>query len=682
MSITATATKTTKHTPTGDVYDAHSITSLSGLEAVRKRPGMYIGSVDVSGLRHLLWEALDNSIDEAAEGHGKVITVKIHKDDSYSVMDRGRGIPVGDQESGRSALEVVFTELHAGGKFNSRSYSSSGGIHGVGAAVINALSERVQIRVKRNQKTWGMDFWHRQPGLFHKKAFVESRKPAIISSKSRGTGTTVRFWPDRDIFDPADKITFQDVRNRLQEMSWLLPGVQLKAVCEITGKKWETRSQKGLTDCLDEMTGNSKSLSGVVEWEDEMGYTERVPDETGVVVETDRMCRVTMAFRWMPKGGEIKSYVNTVPTPDGGKHVAGFVRALVKEIRDELAARNPVKLRKLTNPAPIKEDCLHGLHAVIRVQVPEPQFTSQTKTRLGTKQISTVVNAITRKCLSAYINGEIEGSYKSHIEAILKQIVDRIVERSLDEDAFADNKEIAKLRRSAALAKLSDCRTHPAGELLIVEGDSAAGPAKRVRDSYWQAVLPIRGKIINAAKGSTSHVMSNTEVRALISAIGAGSGKTFNLSKSRYSRIILLADADVDGSHIRCLLLTLFQTLMRPLFESGRVFSAQPPTHVLITKGNKQYFYSEEEMNRTLASLNGTKHRITRFKGLGEMNDNELLTTCIDPTTRILRPITVVDEHDAADADKTIQALLGRNVATRKHFIENQATEYRSLLDI
>lgn len=652
-------------------YTAASITALSPLDAVRKRPGMYIGgSTNTEGLKHLLWEALDNAVDEAAEGHGDLIEVVLHADGSYEVTDRGRGIPVGEHPSGRSALEVVFTELHAGGKFDGESYTSSGGLHGVGAAVINALSERVQVTVKRRRKTWRMDFSRRVPGYFHPDTgFSPDRDPTVVGSGTSQTGTSVRFWPDSELFRNGTRIGFRAVRDRLKQTSWLTPGVTLRAECKKTGRRYETVSRDGLADCLEELRADAEPLSGAVTFTSEGHYDENVPDKTGEVTTTRRTCRVSVAFRWLqsPHPGRVRTFVNTVPTADGGTHLSGFERALLTETRKEIARRDPPKLRKLASPNPVKDDCLHGMIAAVRVQVPEPQFTSQTKTKLGTRAVGSVVNQTARECFSSYFAGDLRGSYKSHIDAIIKKIVGRIVARNEQEAETAASKSIAKLRTSPKLAKLSDCRQHPSGELLIVEGDSAAGPAKRARDSYWQAVLPIRGKIINAAKNTTTQLLANAEAQALISAVGAGTGGSFDLSKARYQRIVLLADADVDGAHIRCLLLTLIWQTMRPLLTDGRVFSAQPPTHSVATRdGNKQFCYSQTELEDTLRRSRPARPRVTRFKGLGEMNDEELLATCLDPNTRLLRQVSL---HDAAAATEAVRALMGADVSLRREFV-------------
>ena len=662
-------------TSNGGGYDAQAIVVLEGLQAVRKRPGMYIGGVGSEGLQRLLWEAIDNAADEAAEGHGQRIEVALNADGSYTVADEGRGVPVGAHSTGVSALEVVFTELHAGGKFGTGSYSASGGLHGVGAAVITALSTRMTVTSRRHGHEWRLDFSDQRPGLRDGDGTFTPGHDLRCSplDDSTQTGTTVTFTPDLAILGEDSRVSFRAVKNRLTGLSGLLPGVTLTATDRRDGDRcWETVGE-GLPGLVDSLSGGSKRrLSHVIEFAGRDTFVENIP-AAGEMIEVIRDCRVHVALAWTQRPGRIVSYANTVPTSSGGMHVSGFERALVGEINRELAARNPLKLRKLADGKAIREDCTKGLVAAIAVRVPEPQFGSQTKQQLTTPQIRPIVNRTVRDGVKAWLTGQHVRSRKTHVNRVLGGVVQSVVNRNIAAEQAATAVASARLTKSPIPVKLSDCRTHPDGELLIVEGDSAAGPAKRVRDSDWQAIIPIRGKIINASKCSAAQFLANREVQALITTIGVGTGAACDPGRSRYQRIVLLADADVDGLHIRCLLLTLFWHHMRPILTEGMVFAAMPPTHALTAKSGdgKLFAWSDQEMRDLVDDHPGW--RVTRFKGLGEMDDSELLETCLNPETRALRQITV---PDAAQASKLFATLMGRPPGPRREYIVEHSARY------
>lgn len=653
-----------------DGYGAGSIKALTGLQAVRKRPGMYIGGTGSDGLTRLLWEAADNAADEAAEGYGTLIEITLHADGSYSVADRGRGIPVGEHPSGRSALVVVFTELHAGGKFGTAGYTASTGAHGVGLAVINALSERVTVNVRRRGRAWRQHFRARKPvRRASDGAWQPSDRPEP-DGPAESSGTVVRWWPDMRLFDPGAKISYQQVKARAWELACLLPaGVRVRTTCERTGRTDEAASSAGLADLLPEGAGEPVTLP--IAAAGEAGYTERAPNPQGEIVDHQRVCRVEAVLRWHTRPGMgVRSFVNTAATPDGGTHEDGLARAVAAELRREIERRDPPKLRR-RGAKPSQADCCHGLTAVLRVRIPEPQFASQTKTRLTAAPARQAVAETVREAVAAYLAGDHPAARKTHIGRLVRHVVNAACARLDEAEAAAAGKAIGGLRRSPALAKLADCRLK-GGELLIVEGDSAAGPAKQARDARWQAVLPLRGKIVNAAKAAPTQITANAEAAALIAAVGAGCGPKFDPATARYDRVVLLADADVDGAHIRCLLLTLLWNQMRPLIEAGRVYAACPPTHAVVPAGGgrKQFAWN----NRQLADASeqaGPGSAVVRFKGLGEMNADELRVTCLDPDTRVLRQVTVADAERAANA---IRDLMGRDSAARRKRVMDTAT--------
>ena len=499
------------------------------------------------------------------------------------------------------------------------------------------------------------------------------------------TGTRVRFWPDRDIFDSEATIDYEEVRERLSQVCFLVPGLKIKLSDKRKGGKKTTEefiSKGGLADYVDFLSGDDAAVTGLVRLNGKGEFSEKVPVD-GKLTEVMRECHVDIALRWVQNySTKIVSFVNTIPTPDGGTHVAGFERSLTAAVNQAITAADPRKLRKLRDDGKAqKEDVQEGLVAVVRAVFPEPQFRGQTKRELGTPEIQKIVGGVARDGLKEWFDGSAKGSKKIHVKAILDKVADAVVNRVSTKQALDTRRKAAQLGNNGLPDKLSDCRLHPEGELLIVEGDSAAGPAKRARDSAWQAVLPLRGKVVNAGKGTKKAVLDNAEATALFTAVGAGSGPDFDLATRRYDRLVLLADADVDGSHIRCLVLTLIYHYMLPMLENGHIYAAQPPTHALVIGQDKEFVYSEEELLRRSAELDekGRRYRITRFKGLGEMDDDELLETTLNPETRVLRRITV---DDAKKAQNAFEVMMGAPVEPRKDFIIRFSKDYGHALDV
>jgi DNA gyrase subunit B len=669
-----------------DVYDASKIQVLEGLEAVRKRPGMYIGGTGPEGLHHLVWEIIDNAVDEAAAGYATHVEVTLHRDGSVEVVDNGRGIPVDKKGDGRSALEVVFTELHAGGKFGSGAYTSSGGLHGVGASVVNALASKLVVEVDREGTTWRLVFLERLPGTYTKAgAFKPGSTLEKVKAVPAGrTGTRVRFWPDLEIFDPEARIDYERVRDHVARVCFLVPGLTVTLADKRgQGREPETfAAAGGLADYV-EYLSIGEPVTDVVTIHDEVRFEEKVPVD-GKMATVVRSCVVDIALRWV-KGYDstIVSFVNTIPTSEGGTHVAGFERALSRVANDELLA-DVKKLKKLAKqgkeratPADIQE----GLVAAVKVTVPEPQFKGQTKQELGTPAVQSIVYDTVKTGMSSWVAG---GGRKVQVNALREKIASAILNRVASRSALEARRKAANLSATGLPDKLADCRLHgPDTELLIVEGNSAAGPAKQGRDAETMAVLPLRGKVVNAGKATLKQVVDNTEAQALITAIGAGSGRDFDLESCRYGRIIILCDADVDGSHIRCLLLTLFYHHMRPLLTAGRVFAAQPPLFAAKHRGQAVYAYTDEQRDTLAAELGIASDKWKRFKGLGEMNVDELAETTLNPATRVLKRMTMAEAEHAVEAAKLFDVLMGSDVAARKDYvIEHSGLVDPDLLDI
>ncbi|MEV5572926.1 DNA topoisomerase IV subunit B [Spirillospora sp. NPDC052269] len=673
-------------------YSARHLSVLEGLEAVRKRPGMYIGSTDSRGLAHCLWEIVDNCVDEALAGYCTHINVVLRADGSFEVGDDGRGIPVDiEPKTGLPGIELVMTRLHAGGKFGGVSYTASGGLHGVGASVVNALSARLDVEVDRYGETHAISFRRGLPGEFAD----EGRPNARFKKKSglrqigkvakKATGTRVRFWPDMQIFLKGATVDTQLVLDRMRQTAFLIPGLTID-VRDERGEEVvaETfRFDGGISEFCTYMA-KDQPLVDVLRLQGRGHFTETVPvlDDQGHLVptEVERDLEVDVALRWGSGYDTItRSFVNVIATPKHGTHVRGFDRALLKVLNEQLRA---TKLLKVNDDDVIKDDVLEGLTAVITVRLPEPQFEGQTKEVLGTSAATRIVSQVVSRELKAIFENPGRGM-KLPLRTVLEKVAGAAKTRIAARTQRDNQRRKNALESSALPAKLVDCRTaDDRSELFIVEGDSALGTAKLARDSEFQALLPIRGKILNVQKASVADVLKNTECAAIIQVIGAGSGRSFDLENARYGRAILMADADVDGSHIRTLLLTLFYRYMRPMLEAGRVFAAVPPLHrielIKPKKGQDKYIYTytDAELRQRLLELERKGQRwkepIQRYKGLGEMDADQLAETTMDPRHRMLRRIRVEDAEAAA---KVFELLMGSEVAPRREFIIGGAAE-------
>lgn len=688
-------------------YSARHLSVLEGLEAVRKRPGMYIGTTDSRGLMHCLWEIIDNSVDEALGGHGNSIEIQLHKDNSVEVRDKARGIPVDvEPKTGLTGVEVVFTKLHAGGKFGSGSYAASGGLHGVGASVVNALSERLDVEVDRDGKTWAMSFRRGEPGVFDDSKGIAPNNPftpfedgsslTVKGKVAKGvTGTRVRYWADQQIFTPGASFQTEDLDSRARQTAFLVPGLEMKITDERGPEVLESsfKFSGGISEFA-EFLAPDTAVTDIWRLSGEGNFTETVPvlgpDGNMALTEVERSCGVDIALRWgTGYETEMQSFVNIISTPKGGTHQQGFEQALLKVIRAQVDA-NSRKL-KAGNDKVEKDDVLAGLTAVVTVRVPEPQFEGQTKEVLGTPAVKAIVASVVQKQLTARLTST-KRDDKAQSALLLEKIVSEMKSRISARTHKETQRRKNALETSSLPAKLVDCRSNDVeqSELFIVEGDSALGTAKLARNSEYQALLPIRGKILNVQKASVSDMLNNAECASIIQVIGAGSGRSFDLDAARYGKVILMSDADVDGAHIRTLLLTLFFRYMRPLIEAGRVFAAVPPLHrvVVINPGTKPnetiYTYSEPELQSVLAALakSGKRYQepIQRYKGLGEMDADQLATTTMDRSARTLRRVRV---EDAAMADTVFELLMGNDVGPRRDFIiEGSAGLSRDRIDV
>ncbi|MGV8969527.1 MAG: DNA gyrase/topoisomerase IV subunit B [Microbacteriaceae bacterium] len=674
-------------------YSARHLSVLEGLEAVRKRPGMYIGSTDSRGLMHCLWEIIDNSVDEALGGNGTDISVTLHPDGSVEVRDTARGIPVDiEPKTGLSGVEVVFTKLHAGGKFGGGSYAASGGLHGVGASVVNALSARLDVEVDRDGKTWAMSFHRGEPGIFADAGepdpespftpFVSNSELRVIGRVAKSvTGTRIRYWADPQIFTKGATFQTEELSGRARQTAFLIPGLGIS----ITDNRGDTpveetfRFAGGISEFADYLASDAP-LTDTWRLTGSGVFTETVPvlQPTGAMVPTEleRNVEVDIALRWGTGYDTVfRSFVNIIATPKGGTHQTGFEAGLMKFLRQqvELNARR----LKVGNDKLDKEDILAGLTAVLTVRLPEPQFEGQTKEILGTPGVRNIVAHVVAQEFAARF-----ASPKRDDKAQTALVLDKIVAEMKSRISARAHKETQRrknaLESSTLPAKLVDCRSSDVAnsELMIVEGDSALGTAKLARDSEFQALLPIRGKILNVQKASVSDMLSNAECASIIQVIGAGSGRSFDITQARYGKVIIMSDADVDGAHIRTLLLTLFFRYMRPMIEEGRVFAAVPPLHrvIVMNPGSKPnetiYTYSEKELDGVLAGLKRTNKKyqdpIQRYKGLGEMDADQLASTTMDRRYRTLRRVQVPDAEAAA---RVFELLMGNEVAPRKEFI-------------
>ena len=662
----------------GNGYDADAIQTLEGLEAVRKRPGMYIGGTGAPGLMHLVWELVDNAVDEASAGFADRIEITLHRDQSVEVADNGRGIPI-DRHAKRkvSALEVVLTELHAGGKFGGGAYGASGGLHGVGASVVNALSSKLVAQVDRDGHTHELAFRERVAGQFSGSSFTAGHQLAKVKRISKNkTGTRIRFWADRDVFDADARVDTEEVHQRVVQACFLVPGVKIRVVDKRAGASsdpFEFVSRGGLTDLVDHLsTGENAceviALSGIDT------FTERVPVD-GKMRDVERECTVEVALRWV-KGYDtrLESFVNTIPTVQGGTHTAGFDRALTRAVNDVLLkdTRKLAKLAKENKHRATKEDVQEGMVAACKVVFPEPQFRGQTKQELGTPAIEKIVYDVVKQGITDWFSGS---GPKTHINAVRDKLANAVINRVSSKQLLETRRKAASMGSTGMPDKLADCRTHgPDSELIIVEGDSAAGPAKAGRNAEYMAILPLRGKVVNAGKATLKQVLDNAEAQALFTAVGAGSGRDFDLESARYGRIVILCDADVDGSHIRCLLLTLIHEYMRPLLEAGRVYAAQPPLYTCRVGDTIHRAFNDEERDDIVKALakGGRKPenlKWNRFKGLGEMNVEELAECALDPETRILRQLTMAEGREAKKAAELFDVLMGADVARRRDYL-------------
>lgn len=671
-------------------YSAHHLQVLEGLEAVRKRPGMYIGSTDSRGLMHCLWEIIDNSVDEALAGFGSRIDIVLHRDGSVEVRDRARGIPVDvEPRTGLTGVEVVFTKLHAGGKFGGGSYAASGGLHGVGASVVNALSERLDVEVDRGGKTYAMSFHRGEPGVFAGTGpdsaftpFERSSELRVVGKAARGvTGTRIRYWADRQIFTKDASFGFDELVQRARQTAFLVPGLEIVIADERGDEPIETsyRFDGGISEFADFLAPDT-AITDTWRLTGTGTFTETVPvlqaGGSMVPTEVQRECEVDLAVRWgTGYDTRTRSFVNIIATPKGGTHQQGFEQGLMKVLRSQVE-QNARKL-KVGNDKIEKDDILAGLTAVLTVRLPEPQFEGQTKEILGTPAVRQIVAQVVAKELAARFASP-KRDDKAQTALLLEKVVSEMKARISARTHKETQRRKNALESSSLPSKLVDCRSNDVAdsELFIVEGNSALGTARDARNSAYQALLPIRGKILNTQKASISDMLSNAECASIIQVIGAGSGRSFDLDAARYGKIILMSDADVDGAHIRTLLLTLFFRYMRPLVEAGRVFAAVPPLHrvIVMNPGSKPnetiYTYSEQELHGLLTKLKKSNKRwqepIQRYKGLGEMDADQLATTTMDRAGRTLRRVQVRDIEEAA---KVFDLLMGSDVAPRREFI-------------
>ncbi|WP_423794192.1 DNA topoisomerase (ATP-hydrolyzing) subunit B [Megamonas funiformis] len=626
-------------------YGANQIQILEGLEAVRKRPGMYIGSTSARGLHHLVYEVVDNSIDEALAGYCTHIEVTIHKDNSITVTDNGRGIPVDMHESGKPAVEVVLTVLHAGGKFGGSGYKVSGGLHGVGVSVVNALSTSMDVKVKRDGKVYEISF---EKGV--------TKEPLHVIGETAETGTYVHFVPDAEIFDET-VYDYDTLRHRLRELSFLNRGITIILTDE---RPEEVRQETfyfegGISSFVEHLNRNKEVINP------EPVYFNGTKDTT--VVE--------IALQYNTSYSEnIYSFVNNINTEEGGTHLAGFKSALTRAAND-FARRQGIIKNNEDNL--VGEDIREGLTCVISIKLREPQFEGQTKTKLGNSEVRGIVDSIVSEGLSEYFEEN---------PVISKKIIEKSIMASRAREAARKARELTRrknaLEVSSLPGKLADCsvKDPEQAEIYLVEGDSAGGSAKQGRDRRFQAILPLRGKILNVEKARLDKILNNEEIRTMITAFGSGIGSEFDITKRRYDKIIIMTDADVDGAHIRTLLLTFFYRYMRPLIENGHVYIAQPPLYQIRKGRSHWYTYSDEELAQKLDEIGRDGITVQRYKGLGEMNPEQLWETTMDPEKR-----TVLQVHlrEAEEADSIFTILMGDKVEPRRRFIEEHANLVRNL---
>ncbi len=633
-------------TTTRDDYQAKDITVLEGLEAVRRRPGMYIGTTGPRGLHHLIWEVVDNSVDEAMAGHCDKITVTLRADGGVEVVDDGRGIPIDRHvKTKRSALTTVLTTLHAGGKFEQGAYTVSGGLHGVGVSVVNALSTRLEAEVRRDGNLYTQEF---------KVGSPKTKEPKKLRPVKK-SGTTIRFWPDPEIFTESTEFDYEIVASRLRETAFLNRGLHITLTDERGEKpRFDTFHYKGgLVDFVNHLNAKRDPLHA------------HIID----ILDESEEAEVEVALQWTSSYTEsILSFANNINTHEGGTHEEGFRKALTKSINDFARSKNLLKGKdeNLTG-----EDVREGLTAVVSVRVKEPQFEGQTKTKLGNTEIRSYVEKTLNRKLPEWLE-----RYSPEARRIVEKCINAAKAREAARKARELTRRKSGLESGGLPDKLADCSSRDPGEseLFIVEGKSAAGPAKSARNSETQAILPIRGKILNVEKARLAKALQNAEVQDIITAIGTGIGDDFDITKARYHKVVLLADADVDGAHIRTLLLTLLFRHLRPLIEIGYVYIAQPPLYRV--KVGSKIHYLKDEAELAAFQEDHPKVKPTRFKGLGEMNAGELWDTTMNPETRTLLR---VEMEDAARAEETFETLMGDDVSSRKSFIQRNADDVRFL---
>lgn len=636
-------------------YDGSEIKILEGLEAVRKRPGMYIGSTSASGLHHLVYEVVDNSVDEALAGFCTKILVTIHPDNSITVVDNGRGIPI-DKHPQRKipTLEVVLTVLHAGGKFDNNAYKVSGGLHGVGISVVNALSKKVVVQVKRDGSIYEM--------AFSRGRTTEKMK---VVGKAKGTGTTVTFWPDDEIFETC-VFNYDTLRDRMQEMAFLNRNLKIVLTDEreLTPRVDEFCYSGGIIDFV-KFLNDGKELVGDI----------KTPIYMEGAADTDdpaKMGEVEVALQWNSGYGEnVMSFANNIYTPEGGMHLEGFRTALTRVINDYARKANILKEKDKNLEG---SDVREGLCAVVSVKLGDPQFEGQTKAKLGSSYMKPLVQKTVAQGFAEYLE-----EHPKQARAIVNKASSAAKARQAARKAREATRRKGLLESASLPGKLADCsvRDPAMTELFIVEGDSAGGSAKMARDRSTQAILPLRGKILNVERVGPSRALSAETIQSLITAIGTGVGDEFDISKARYHKIVIMTDADVDGAHIRILLLTFFYRYMRPMIDAGHIFIAQPPLFQLIPKGRKkgEYIYTDEELALQVKGLE-KGYKVQRYKGLGEMDPEQLWETTMEPKNRILLQVGI---DDAAAAERTVSDLMGTQVEKRREFIQRRAKDARFL---
>ncbi len=619
-------------------YDEHSIKVLEGLEAVRKRPGMYIGSTDKRGLHHLVWEIVDNGIDEVINGYGDRISIIMHKDHSIEVSDSGRGVPVGMHETGKSTPEVIYTVLHAGGKFEEGGYKVSGGLHGVGASVVNALSKWMEVTICRD----GYKYFIR----FKDGGKVDQKLKKL--EKTSKTGTTVRFMPDDTIFSTTT-FSFTTICERMQECAFLLKGLTVTVEDEEDNKKREFHYANGLEAFVEYLNEDKNVLHKPVHF---MGEKDGI--------------RVEIAFQYTEEYSEnLVSFVNNVKTNDGGTHEVGFKTAVTRVFNDYARTNGFLKAKDKNLEG---SDTREGLTAIISLQIPEDklQFEGQTKGKLGTPEARPIVDSIVSEKLQFYLEENKEIATKILNKMVKSKLVREAARKARDEARNGKSKNSKERALSGKLAP-AQAKNPKKNELFLVEGDSAGGSAKQGRDRKFQAILPLRGKVINSEKATMEDILKNEEINTIIHTVGAGCGSDFEVEDSNYDKVIIMTDADVDGSHIQILLLTFFYRYMKPLIEAGKLYIAMPPLYKITCGKELSYAWTEDDRKQVLEKYKGKKTETQRYKGLGEMNADQLWETTMNPDTRSLIKINI---SDAALAEKRVRVLMGDKVEPRKEWIE------------